>query len=262
MDNAAYYCTATTQKGTPCPYKGKHVHPETQKRLCGIHYKPAPAPAPAPPAKPKQVLLLLEQLPPNPLVVAPALSKKPVDPHPWVALKLPAPDPKLRKAVCGRLVTRLNRGPNWKSDTAGYIYVFWLRGETGLDYWKIGMTQRTPEDRLKEWRAAMPGHELQVKQVFAVDAACVKFVERVVHLYLDHCRMHRYPVGRRLLSKWSATGAEIRDADWHALQPTLKAGERVVAMHKMVEWFCAPWSTVQVLIEHVIQVFAAKAPEN
>lgn len=239
MDARDYYCTATTLKGKKCPYKASVLHPVSKKPICGIHYKQH-----------------LKTLPSAPAEVD--TSKKNLDPQPWRALKLPDPSPSLRTNVRKRLVRRLNRGPRKATDSAGYMYAFYLTSETGKDYWKVGMTTRAPEDRLKEWQSSLPHHNVQLKKAFYVPGPCVEFVERVVHLYLDHCRLHRYPVleGRWLISKFSATGAVVKDEHWTAVQN--EAQERVVARRKQVEWFCAPWPAVHDLIVQVIRVFGSK----
>lgn len=241
------YCSATSAKTKkPCPYRAKYEDPATQRPLCGIHYKMIGHHAPT------------TSLPPNPLVPVPR--KLTPEPHPWRALGLPDPSVELRTHVRNKLRRRVAAGPRVATDGPGYIYAFWLKHEEGRSYWKIGVTQRsTPEDRMREWESAFPGRELCVKRVYAMDAPAAKFVERVIHLYLDHRRMYRYPMeDKRLLSVWSATGDVIEDADWKDLGP--RGTQKPVAKYKMVEWFCIDWREADALIERVVTVYGARGP--
>lgn len=231
------YCSATSAKTKkPCPYRAKYEDPATQRPLCGIHYKMIGQHAPRKPTP---------------------------DPHPWRALGLPDPSVELRTHVRNKLRRRVAAGPRVATDGPGYIYAFWLKHEEGRSYWKIGVTQRsTPEDRMREWESAFPGRELCVKRVYAVDAPAAKFVERVIHLYLDHRRMYRYPMeNKRLLSVWSATGEVIEDADYKALAKGTSTGvPKPIAKYKMVEWFCTSWQEADALIERVVTVYGARGP--
>lgn len=177
--------------------------------------------------------------------------------EPWKTLGLPDPSKELRVSVLKRLGTRLNRGPKL-SDSSGYLYVYSLASEEGLNYWKVGMTTRTVTERKKEWQAKHPGFTLVMKEYYHVPTKAVRCLERVVHLYLDHRRMHRYPVleGKDLISVWSATGAEIED---DASRRAKGKKERLVATTKMVEWFCLPWSELSPLLDVLVKYYSALA---
>jgi len=53
------------------------------------------------------------------------------------------------------------------------------------------MTERSVDKRLSEWKSKH-GIILNKKAVYNV-AKNHKFLERLIHLYLDYCRIHRYP---------------------------------------------------------------------
>jgi hypothetical protein len=97
--------------------------------------------------------------------------------------------------------------------TPGYIYIFYIKKEKGKNFWKIGKTERTSAVRLGEWKA-LHGTIVEEK-LYKSDYCC--FFERVIHLYLDYCRMHRYPIhtedGVKYYSIYSATGKVIEDVD-------------------------------------------------
>lgn len=243
-------CVALTDKGKGprCRYHGKHVHPNTGKRYCGHHYK-AVAPAPAPKAPPKGAAAVTKAI--GTFEVAPLGPSVPV-------LELTIPF-QLRRKVAQKLRRRLAAGPK-TNDEPGLIYVYYLQHEAGLNYFKVGRTGRDPQKRHKEWQAQHHAdHTVVTKKTWQVDARAVKFVEAVIHLYFDYCRMYRYPVDKtsRLLSVWSATGSPIRDADYTALEQDAESGgggsteRRTVARRKMVEWFWVMWPELDALITRV-----------
>lgn len=233
-------CVALTDKGKGprCQYKGKHVHPTTGQRYCGHHYKPA-------------------TMPTNALV--PKLSLSPIMPKP-ADLVIPF---QLRRKVAQRLRRRFEAGPK-SNDEPGIIYVYFLQHEEARNYFKVGRTSRDLEKRHKEWQAQHdPAHVVVTKKSWKVESKAVKFLERVIHLWFDYCRMYRYPVGKtgRILSVWSSTGAPIHDPDYVALE---EAGEeeRLVAKRKMVEWFWVMWPELDALITKLCTFYSPAAPSK
>jgi hypothetical protein len=224
-------CVALTNKGkgSRCPYKGKHCDPKTGQRYCGHHYKKVEEPAPkALAAVPKPELVLPYQL---------------------------------RRKVAQRLQRRLDAGPK-SNDKPGFIYVYYLEHEQGRNYWKVGRTERPPEKRHKEWQDAHhSSHVVVTKKTWQVDARAHKFLESIIHLWFDYCRMYRYPVtdSARILSVWSATGSLIRDPDYEALNPD-PARRITVARRKMVEWFWVPWPELDQFITRVCQFYSPPQP--
>jgi hypothetical protein len=240
MDAKQRCCGLLKAKNKQCSNNGKYVDQKTGKHYCGHHYKKGDTKPPAirdcEPSRPSQV-------------AKPATVKEP-----WKTLGLPDPSKELRVSVLKRLVTRLNRGPK-PNDSSGYLYVYSLASEEGLNYWKVGMTTRTVTERKKEWQAKHPGFTLMMKEYYHVPTKAVRCLERVVHLYLDHRRMHRYPIlgGKALFSVWSATGVAV-DANSKQQQK-----ERLVATTKMVEWFCLPWSELSPLLDALVKYYSALA---
>lgn len=225
-------CVALTAKGKGprCPYKGKHCDPKTGQRYCGHHHK-----------KPTEVVHQVAALVtvPKPNLVLPY---------------------QLQRKVAQRLQRRLDAGPK-SNDKPGFLYVYYLEHEQGRNYWKVGRTERSPEKRHKEWQDAHhASHVVITKKTWQVDARAHKFLESVIHLWFDYCRMYRYPAAEsaHILSVWSATGAPIRDMDYEALCP--ENGSRTlrvtVARRKMVEWFWIPWAELDQVITLLCQFYS------
>lgn len=268
------YCSALKKDGDPCPYKGKHVHPTTKQRFCGHHYKAPPAPvapvaAASPPAPSKLhifIPLIRDVEPParaTPAAVPATAVTAKVDLTPWKTRGLPDPEIKLlRTKVLKKLRQKLCSGPSQKSDSTGHIYVYSLASENGRNYWKIGMTTQTVKERQKQWQSKHgDGHTLVLKKSYEVPVKATKFLERVIHLYLDHRRMYRYPISvetqHLLVSIWSATGVDIQDKDWKIWE---KSGVKKSAAGKMIEWFCLPWEDVSSLIDALLKHYSAAIP--
>lgn len=227
-------CAAIKKDGKPCQYRGKHMDTKTKKHYCGHHWK---NPLMAGVAATKPIVLIRDVEPVQTKVLSPA----------WTVRGLPEPELKLlKRSVIQRLERKISSGPK-PSDCTGHLYVYYLAGEEGRNYWKIGMTTRPVAERKKEWQAKHPGHVLVMKKSYEITSKTVKCLERVVHLYLNHRRMYRYPVGAKLLvSQWAATGAQIEDDDWKVWTALCsKEGKlpKLRATGKMVEWFCLPWET-------------------
>lgn len=221
-------CAGIKKDGKQCENHGKHIEAVSQRRFCGHHVK--------------QMKEEKEE----------KKEKKPIS----SSSTLPPPSTQLRLAVAEKLKTRLLRGPAAKSDSPGYLYVYSLAGEEGMNYWKIGMTTRTMTERKKEWQSKHPNHTLVLKEYYYLPTPVIKFLERVVHLYLDHKRMYRYPVGKLLISVWSATGEQIHDANWKQQKEPAK----LKALGKMIEWFCIPWEEVSPLLDALVKFYSAPVP--
>jgi len=168
----------------------------------------------------------------------------PVEAEPWVALRLPTPSAKNSTRALRKLRARLRRAPPAGSPE-GYIYVYGIRGERALNYWKVGMTERADvEHRVDEWRRTHGKGAVELRGYFRTRHA--KHVERVVHLYLTYCRMYRYELEDGTFhSVWAETGAVIEDG--HET-----TSERLVATRKHIEWFCEEYAHIRAVIEGVI----------
>lgn len=138
-----------------------------------------------------------------------------------------------------------------KEKTPGYIYIFYLEHEKGNNFWKIGMTERTAKERLKEWTEKY-NNKVKVVQEKLYKSDYCKFMERVIHLYLDYCRMHRYPLETedsiKFHSIYSATGKVIEALDGE---------ERLVAKDKNTEFFHAPLKEIVKVIAFIEEQFSA-----
>lgn len=248
-------CAATVKStGKQCTYNGKYKDAATEKHYCGHHrLKPKPKVSDAKrDVEPKRK-------PAVSVTVSVAVSVTP-----WKSLRLPEPSKELRLSVLRRLRNRINRGPK-QSDTTGYLYVYSLADEVGLNYWKIGMTSRDDlEIRLKEWQSKHAGHTIVLKRSYRMEVKATRCLERVVHLYLDHKRMYRYqvsaPNGTYLVSIWSATGDPIDDAGRRTWISGADPKQRLHSSGKMVEWFCLPWSELEPLLNVLVKYYSAPAP--
>lgn len=157
----------------------------------------------------------------------------------------------LKRSVVNKIKRKLTSGPK-ESDGSGTIYVYMLDGECGMNYFKVGMTQRNDVNkRLKEWTS---NHQQDIILVATFKVTLgIKWVERVVHLMLDYCRLHRYPsnsIKNCYKSVYSASGRVVKDEHWKSIQkedPT----ERFVAKNKHVEWVFLPKTEVIDVITQV-----------
>lgn len=160
--------------------------------------------------------------------------------EPWVELKLVAPSTLNRAHVLAKIRRKLRTAKG--GGAGGSIYIYCLMDDKVEDLWKVGMTRRTADIRLLEWQAEHRTSRILKKSEFVVKQS-VAYLERLVHLYLDYCRVYRTPLGDgRFRSVFSATGEAIENADE-------KGG---VATRKQVEWFKAPILEIKAVIEALI----------
>lgn len=239
-------CAAIKKDGKPCPYRGKHLNAQTKKHYCGHHLKMEVVP----------VIAIRDVEPVRTSVTTVELA-------PWTKRGLPEPQLKLLdRKVLAKLRRRLSSGPSSKTDEPGCIYVYSLEHEAGHNYWKIGMTTRSMEKRQKEWQSKHPHHTVVLKQCYDIPTKSVKFLERVIHLYLDYRRMYRYPITlgtkHRIVSVWKSTGAGVEDAEWTAWNDWLVTHpkERLSGRSKLIEWFNLPWEQIAPLIESLVKFYS------
>jgi hypothetical protein len=181
--------------------------------------------------------------------------------EPWDKLGLVRPNmDALGARALKRLRAKLCALP---SGGQGYIYVYHFEHERALRYFKVGMTERTVGERIKEW-ARECGHKIVVARTYRVERNH-KLIERIIHLYLDHVRMHRYPNEQSdaYKSVWARTGATIEDADLAALEKDSKNKKQhaFVARRKQIEWFCMELGEIERVVESVVRVYGF-TPKN
>lgn len=132
------------------------------------------------------------------------------------------------KAVEKKIITKVKRGPR-QTDGYGHIYVYYLDSDPKDSYYKIGMTERDVDVRLKEWKGS------KLKKSFRV--ANRKYAERLIHLYLDYRRVYRYKQeDGSLASFWKDTGKPVTDSDSKGKQE---------GRTKQIEWFFVPFQDVE-----------------
>lgn len=143
----------------------------------------------------------------------------------------------LTTSTKNKIKRRLQK-PVSKTDGPGFIYVYTLP-EDG-QYFKIGRTERSVEQRIKEWKGAI------LKKNYPV--AYQKKTERLIHLYLDHCRVYRYQIAKgKICTIWKSNGEPVTDYD-----ATLKEKHKLSVLTKQVEWFNCPWEEIDTIISSVI----------
>jgi hypothetical protein len=224
-------CEATTGKGTNCTFRHKHFSAISSRNLCTIHFK-------------KEENDNIDKL---------TLASAKDEPYLTVET-LGLPTDKLSKKALNKLIRHLKKGPK-ASDKAveGHIYIYSIASEQGMDYWKVGMTNKDADERLKEWETH---HKVRIlkRASFKVKTGTA-FVERTIHLYLSYCRMLRTPVTedkKLMYSVWYETNQVIEDVHYDTLltmydDSPKKLREAMVVKKKHKEWFCAP-------IENVLNV--------
>jgi Meiotically up-regulated gene 113 len=171
--------------------------------------------------------------------------------EPWDRLGLVRPNvDALGTRALRRLRTKLS-APS--SGGKGFIYVYYFESERALNYYKVGMTERTVEERIKEWaRECGANHVIVLARAYRVERNH-KLIERIVHLYLDHVRMYRYPNESYTAYKsvWARSGATIEDG------ASLKGSTKhdFVARRKQIEWFQVKLHEIERIVESVIHVY-------
>lgn len=162
----------------------------------------------------------------------------------WLTLELPAPSPSNSASVMQKIKTRLKRGPK-KTDTCGWIYIYSLSTENGLNYYKIGRTNRRVTTRMKEW-ADVHGKSTSIvlHDQYQITTCTVDFCERLIHKYLAYCNMYRYKHEKGYHSTWAVNGKVLQDGQ--------QCEERLVAKNKNVEWFCADLQAIVQVVKPLV----------
>ena len=220
-------CTATTLKKTRCTRKATHGD------RCYQHAAPAGAGATVAAAA-----VVVTPVAPAPANAGANKNLPPAD-SPW-----PDPSGQLQRRILKKIATKQRLAS--RPGKEGYVYVYSLQHEVGKDYWKVGMTERNDyRKRLKEWTTVHAPAIVVCKAVYYTTANC-KLLERLIHLYLDYCRMYRYPTDNpyEMVTVWKTNGKPV-DAVVEA-KP-----HQVVAKNKHKEWFNIDWPKLEELIQRL-----------
>lgn len=169
--------------------------------------------------------------------------------EPWIILGFPEPDPRNGKKYIQKIRTHLNKASSFASPKSnphsGSIYVFYLPREKGLNYYKIGYTEQTVEERMEQWAKAHP--DLELLSSYFVTCNAQKY-EALIHMYLAYCRLYRYPNAHGFHSVYMLSGEVIQDG-----QQNREDDEKPIAKSKEIEWFCAPLKEVIRIIEGILK---------
>jgi len=125
----------------------------------------------------------------------------------------------------------------------GYVYVYRLEGDVANRY-KVGTTKREPKKRLKEW-SNIHTLPLITEIIWEVPVGC-KWVERMIHLYLDPYRLIRYELD----------SGQFTDYMYANGTPTVKG----VSMHRHVEWFSVELKVIEKWVETLIDFIVNQRP--
>ncbi len=165
-----------------------------------------------------------------------------VMPEPWAMIGLPEPLKSNSSRFIHKLRRKLFHGP-LQGDPGGHIYIYYFEHERILNYWKIGQTEGSVRDRMKKW-SAEHGKKVTLYGSFQVERN-VRYIEKVIQLYLAYCNMHRYPYlaegGQRFHSIW------MLDPDEVIVDGQQNEEHRKIALNKYVEWYCES-------IEHILEI--------
>ena len=155
------------------------------------------------------------------------------EPEPWTTLGILAPYEANGVRILQKIRSKLKAGPD-KTDRKGFIYIYHLAQERHLDYWKIGRTEKSVDERMDQWQAEHNGHRVVLSRKYEVKYN--KFAEALIHLYLAYCRMHRYPFEKGFHSVWALDPDEVIE-DGQEIPKADRGKHKIVAMHKHIEWF-------------------------
>jgi hypothetical protein len=179
---------------------------------------------------------------------------------PWINLRIKAPSDQNSLQARHKLRLALLAGPA-RRDCEGYLYIYYLERDRlrGChDYWKVGMTTREDvADRIQYWRALHgPRAGFTHKRTYPTRYAAM--AERLVHLYLDYCRMQRRAYTKTptltltqtqtpitwLHSTWYATKEPVQDAQQEPHKEFLKGSH--------TEWFSVELDVLHAIVRDVV----------
>lgn len=164
--------------------------------------------------------------------------------EPWTMIGLAEPLKSNGSKMIQKLRKRLFRGPKL-DDPSGSIYIYFFEHERPLNYWKIGRTEGTVEKRKDQW-SEEHGQEVTIYGEFKVKRN-VRYIERIIHLYLAYCNMHRYPYELKFHSVWMLDPEEI------IMDGQQNHSERLIAKNKHVEWFCEKIENILDIVKPVTE---------
>jgi len=225
-------CAAKTGKGERCPFRNKDG-----KEWCGIHAKVKNV------TRYKEAKMVDVQDEPKAVVGPLQLPPKKVASN---TIVIPAQN---NKKIVKKIQAKMKRGPTLKDAKGGAIYVYRMAREKGMDYWKVGMTDRTADARMDEWERTHKDRIVRVDRYILSRNHVM--AELLIHWCLDYCRMYRYPSytddGTFFKSVWKNSGALIDDGQM------AKIKQRPVAKNKHIEWFHCEKARLDQVVQSVIQ---------
>lgn len=174
---------------------------------------------------------------------------------PKAALTFPLDVSHLTNKIRNRIAKYMKDGPT-KKDGPGHIYVYYCPQDNPEDtYYKIGRTERSVDARLKEWKKK---DGAVLKKSWKVSHQ--KFIEKLIHAYLDAVRVYRYSVSHTITTGgngvnnvyctiWKSTGEPVDLMDAH-----LKATNKLEARTKHIEWFKSTWKELKGTLKTLVKL--------
>ena len=143
------------------------------------------------------------------------------------------------KSQEAKLDAVIKKGPG-DTDCFGYIYMYYNKSEgRSSEYRKIGKTDRTVKERMKEWPDGVLDKSYTVKRC--------QFAETVIFAYLNHVRVHRVKHKDRYLSEWVDRACKLKyigDVDFAILARDVAFGTTPLKtfatkndLKRRIEWF-------------------------
>ena len=163
--------------------------------------------------------------------------------QPVKVMDFPLPTLDLTSKIQKKIQTLMKKGPT-KQDGKGHIYVYFLTSDTKDCFYKIGRTSRSVDKRLKEW-----GKNVKLKCSWEVKHE--KWMEKMIHTYLDSVRVYRYQIDdtEEYCNVWKSDRKCLGKAD-----EELKQKHKLEGRKKNIEWFKLPWDILKPILLKLIKL--------
>lgn len=163
--------------------------------------------------------------------------------HEPMKFDFPLPILELTTKVQKKIHKHLKKTPS-KSDGKGHIYCYYLTSDTEDCFYKIGRTNRTVDVRLKEW-----GEGVKLKCSWEVKHE--KWMEKLIHTYLDSIRVYRYQIDdtEEYCNVWKTDMKCISKHD-----EDLKENHKLEGRKKNIEWFKMPWKILEPILLELLRI--------
>jgi len=158
-------------------------------------------------------------------------------------LNLPEPDPKIGSKFVKKIRSRLEKGV-LDSDGPGFIYIYYIESEKGLNKWKIGKTTRDLDERLAEWTEAHgKKNTVRLHKSYKLLKG-TDFVERNIHNYFKHWNIYRYQQeDGSFYDEYAMSGDPVDEQE----------KKKVSAKGKHIEWFMGDINEIKAVLQKLVE---------